>query len=479
MKLNRPNKFNKTRHSNQEGTKTALAFWKFPKNRYRTEKHPVIISKVKCSSKVETILSFQEKQMLEGLVNAVQTSQRDAIRIALYELSKTSLEASLRLLKYASKESQEKGHTSRSSKVTAKLPKAEKVVFDELQTNCKLTSKETVRLAIIWLAMSVKDEDFKLTKSPRVSQKKLAREWSKTYDKEKGSKLTALSEAADAAYEKAKEEAEERREEEYKRRGETLELMKKDGSLAMWAALQDADQSWQLDPQIIDEYEASLNSESFEKWIIGLEELSEREKEIERIKASFPPGTEDDQLANDIYEDNLREAKAEREEEEFLDSCTDEELIDHSPDLFFMNRPELNGIFFYDDVISFKTDKEYKRRDGETADEYFNRAFPLNVLENIKKKQEENAAQAKERMAELNKKFQKTAKKYGLDLSREERIMKQEERARDSIKQSLKSAEEKKRHEDIERLKAELDSRLRMTNKEIIEWWNEHHPDMR
>ena len=475
MKLNRPNKFNKTRHSNQEGTKTALAFWKFPKNRYRTEKHPVIVSKVKCASKVETILSFQEKQMLEGLVNAVQTSQRDAIRIALYELSKTSLEAPLRLVKYASKESQEKGHTSRSSKVTAKLPKAEKAVFDELQTNCKLTSKETVRLAIIWLAMSVKDEGFKLTKSPRVSQKKLAREWSKTYDKEQGSKLTALSEAADAAYEKAKEEGEERREEEYKRRGETLELMKKDGSLAMWAALKDADQSWKLDPQIIDDYEASLNSKSFEKWIISLEELSEREKEIERIKATIPPETEDDQLVNDIYEINRKE----REEEDFLNSCTDEELIDQSPELFFLNRPELNGIFFYDDVIAFKTENEYRRRDGETADEYFNRAFPLNVLENIKKKQEESAAQAEERIAELNKRFQKTAKKYGLDLSREERIMKQEDRARNNIKQSLKSAEEKKRHEDIERLKAELDSRLRMTNKEIIEWWNEHHPDMR
>ena len=474
MKLNRPNKFNKTRHSNQEGTKTALAFWKFPKNRYRTEKHPVIISKVKCSSKVETILSFQEKQMLEGLVNAVQTSQRDAIRIALYELSKTSLEASLRLLKYASKGSQEKGHTSRSSKVTAKLPKAEKVVFDELQTNCKLTSKETVRLAIIWLAMSVKDEDFKLTKSPRVSQKKLAREWSKTYDKEKGSKLTALTEAADAAYEKAKEKAEERREEEYKRRGETLELMKKDGSLAMWAALQDADQSWQLDPQIIDEYEASLNSESFEKWIIGLEELSEREKEIERIKASFPPGTEDDQLANDIYEINRRE----REEEEFLNSCSDEELIDQSPELFFMNRPELNGIFFYDDVISFKTDKEYKRKDGETADEYFNRAFPLNVLENIKKKQEESAAQAKERMTELNKKFQKTAKKYGLDLSREERIMKQEDRHIDTLNQYLKNAKEKDRREEIEQWNAELDKRLRLTKEQIIQYWDNTHPNL-
>ena len=474
MKEKQPSKFNKTRHSNQEGTKTALAFWKFTKNRYRTEKHPVIISKVKCSSKVETILSFQEKQMLEGLVNAVQTSQRDAIRIALYELSKTSLEASLRLLKYASKGSQEKGHTSRSSKVTAKLPKAEKVVFDELQTNCKLTSKETVRLAIIWLAMSVKDEDFKLTNSPRVSQKKLAKEWSKTYDKEKGSKLTALSEAADAAYEKAKEEAEERREEEYKRRGETLELMKKDGSLAMWAALQDADQSWQLDPQIIDEYEASLNSESFEKWIIGLEELSEREKEIERIKASFPPGTEDDQLANDIYEINRRE----RQEEEFLNSCTDEELIDQSPELFFMNRPELNGIFFYDDVISFKTDKEYKRKDGETADEYFNRAFPLNVLENIKKKQEESAAQAKERMTELNKKFQKTAKKYGLDLSREERIMKQEDRHIDTLNQYLKNAKEKDRREEIEQWNAELDKRLRLTKEQIIQYWDNTHPNL-
>ena len=114
MKEKQPSKFNKTRHSNQEGSKTALAFWKFPKNKYKTEKHPVIISKVKCASKVETILSFQEKQMLEGVVNAVQTSQRDAIRIALYELSKTPLEAPLRLAKYASKESQEKGHTSRS-----------------------------------------------------------------------------------------------------------------------------------------------------------------------------------------------------------------------------------------------------------------------------------------------------------------------------------------------------------------------------
>ena len=103
----------------------------------------------------------------------------------------------------------------------------------------------------------------------------------------------------------------------------------------------------------------------------------------------------------------------------------------------------------------------------------------LNVLENIKKKQEESAAQAKERMAELDKKLQRRAKKYGLDISKDERIMKQENRHIDTLNQYLKDAKEENRPEDIKRWKAELDSRLIMTKKEIIQWWNDHHPDMR
>ena len=100
------------------------------------------------------------------------------------------------------------------------------------------------------------------------------------------------------------------------------------------------------------------------------------------------------------------------------------------------------------------------------------------VLENIKKKQEESAAQAKERMAELDKKFQKTAKKYGLDLSREERIMKQEERHLGFLKQYLKDAEDKDQTQEIDTWKAELDSRLKLTKDQIIQWWNDHHPDI-
>tara|TARA_B100000579_G_C22593732_1_gene739298 strand:- start:48 stop:191 length:144 start_codon:yes stop_codon:yes gene_type:complete len=46
-------------------------------------------------------------------------------------------------------------------------------------------------------------------------------------------------------------------------------------------------------------------------------------------------------------------------------------------------------------------------------------ACPLNILDNIKKKQEENVAQAKESIAEPNKKFQRRTKKDGLEISKD------------------------------------------------------------
>ena len=79
MKLNIPSKFNKTRHSNQEGAKTSLAFGSFQLTDIEPKRTQSLKSKVKCESKAETILDFQEKQMLERLVCAVQTRQRVAI----------------------------------------------------------------------------------------------------------------------------------------------------------------------------------------------------------------------------------------------------------------------------------------------------------------------------------------------------------------------------------------------------------------
>ena len=85
-----PNKFNKTR-TNRGGT-APLGWWKIKQHRYDTTNHPVIISKEKCTNKIEVLLSPQEEQILQGISNTVQAIQRDSIRIALYELSLKEVE---------------------------------------------------------------------------------------------------------------------------------------------------------------------------------------------------------------------------------------------------------------------------------------------------------------------------------------------------------------------------------------------------
>ena len=116
------NKFNKT--INPSGAETPLGWWKFIKNRYITTNHPSITTKEKCAFKVETILSPQENQTLEGLTRTLQTSKRDAIRIAIYELGKDVFKAE-NLLKYADQKIKERGHTSRNFELHIRVIKEE------------------------------------------------------------------------------------------------------------------------------------------------------------------------------------------------------------------------------------------------------------------------------------------------------------------------------------------------------------------
>ena len=104
------NKFNKT--INSSGAETPLGWWKFRKNRYITTNHPSITTKEKCAFKVETILSPHENQTLEGLTRTLQTSKRDAVRIAIYELGKDVFKAE-NLLKYAKKNQRKRSHISK------------------------------------------------------------------------------------------------------------------------------------------------------------------------------------------------------------------------------------------------------------------------------------------------------------------------------------------------------------------------------
>jgi hypothetical protein len=62
---------------------------------------------------------------LEGITRTLQASKRDAVRIAIYELDKNPFQAN-NLLKYASKESKERGQTSRSVECSCRVTRTEK-----------------------------------------------------------------------------------------------------------------------------------------------------------------------------------------------------------------------------------------------------------------------------------------------------------------------------------------------------------------
>ena len=95
------------------------------KNWYIIINHPSITTHEKCAFKVETILSPQENQTLEGLTRTLQISMRDAIMIAIYELGKDVFKAE-NLLKYAEKETQKRGHTSRNLELPIRIIKVGK-----------------------------------------------------------------------------------------------------------------------------------------------------------------------------------------------------------------------------------------------------------------------------------------------------------------------------------------------------------------
>ncbi len=61
-------------------------------NRFVTTMHPIITSSETLKCRIKTLVSYQEKQALEGLINTLQCDEREAIRIALYEAARSGSE---------------------------------------------------------------------------------------------------------------------------------------------------------------------------------------------------------------------------------------------------------------------------------------------------------------------------------------------------------------------------------------------------
>jgi len=208
MNTPKKNKFN-------FNTKTK-EFFPFPKYLFRTENHPVRQSTLKCSSSVEAALSVQETQMIEGMTASLQCNEREAIRIALYEAVRKASEAYEGYFECARWDKTIRGHTARSRKNKWSLPKIEKEEASMAAKQLKLSDKEFLRIAIIWLARGIKNESIiRLSKSPRIPKDEVAMKWSRdNRDKPPSEAVKKLKNARDDAkalsdyiYEKKQDES--------------------------------------------------------------------------------------------------------------------------------------------------------------------------------------------------------------------------------------------------------------------------------
>ncbi|WP_115120592.1 hypothetical protein [Synechococcus sp. UW105] len=138
--------------------------------------------------------------MVEGLTNYLECEEREAIRIALYEASRSASNASEILIRRAKSGSKEQGHTARSKKQRWNLARDEKDSLLSASKQLKITDKEFVRFAIIRLSRGIHDGSIThLTDSKMRSQMELFRDWSKTHDGAP-SKLTRLKKAAQSSW---------------------------------------------------------------------------------------------------------------------------------------------------------------------------------------------------------------------------------------------------------------------------------------
>ena len=302
MYNNNQNKFNATSKSK--------AFFPIKQHRFDSSKHPIIQSTQKCAARMTTMLSAQEDQMLEGLANSLQCNQREAIRIALHEASRSGFKALQSTSRCARASTTSKGHAGRSRPLSVSLPKAEKHQAICLADQLELTDKEILRLAIIWLAKAIKDETItKLQDTPKLSQDSLAKQWSQTH-KGEPSKLTRLKASAKAAYQKAEALGQEKDKQLYEQRGLMMQQLGDQAQLTTIDAMQQREADDLID-QIINDFKDT-------------EALDQKEEEIFRIMCSYQIW--DEQLATEIWQQEQQRKQAEALEPEMTDEMLDEWL---------------------------------------------------------------------------------------------------------------------------------------------------------
>ena len=181
------------------------SFWHFPQDRFDTTKHPINTNNEKPRYKLACLLSHQENQRLNGLINSLQVSEREAVRIAVYECCLQTDEELKPFLNQAAQLSKERGHTSRKHKLEARSTAEEKTNAQTKAQQLSITDKELIRLSIIWLGARIKDGSIsRLTNSKRISDIECQKQWNKdTKGKPKSKKAEAFVTAREVGKAKA------------------------------------------------------------------------------------------------------------------------------------------------------------------------------------------------------------------------------------------------------------------------------------
>ena len=301
----------------------------FPLKRWRfnTEEHPVIQSKQKCSSSTaKTPFSTQELQMLVGLTNTLQCKEREAVRIALYEASRSARVAHELAFRYADIKATDKAHQGRSSVKQWKLPKQEKDESEKAAKELGITNQEFLRLAIIWLQRGIRDDNNgikNLTNSKLIPFDTVAKKWSRENpgSKAQGRKphpgVARLKEAAKAAYEEAGEIYEQRNKAKWENRKAYL--------MENGFALPQDEHERQRDFRSLDALIEIQEADNFNRIVqdeIEKLRLSEREQFEYRWKEIVPGLTKTE--LDWIWEQELAEAKDLAQCEEHIDELMEE-----------------------------------------------------------------------------------------------------------------------------------------------------------
>ena len=193
------NKFNSSRRLGKEEA-NVLQYFPIKKFRFNTKNHPVIKSSQSCTSSIAAPLSKQEQQMIEGLSSYLECSQREAVRIAFYELTNVVDSAISKYQSHARAGSSEKGHQKRGRAQRFQLTKDEKTAFQSIEWYSGIKSTELLRLSIIYLSKGIRDGTItRLTHSSMKSQIDLFRQWCKTHDGS-STKLLKLRQASELAW---------------------------------------------------------------------------------------------------------------------------------------------------------------------------------------------------------------------------------------------------------------------------------------